>query len=98
VNGADVMGTFGNVLAPLPPVNFAQSVQSRYFKSGLQWGYGGKVLFSKNDFRKVFEKRYLARLDWSGRGGFLLLLLVLPPVSIIEGVSRPGLDSNWGFA
>jgi putative phosphoribosyl transferase len=48
-------------------------------------------LFSKNNPRKVFEKEYLAHLGWPGRGGLVMLILVLPPVSIIEGVSRPGL-------
>jgi hypothetical protein len=58
--------------------------------------FGEKVLFSKNNLRKVFEKNDLARSGWPVRGGFVMLVLVLPPVSIIWGVSR---DSGlWWWA
>jgi hypothetical protein len=49
--------------------------------------FGEKVLFSKNILRKIFERKDLARLGWPGRGGFVVLDLVLPPASIIWGVS-----------
>ena len=45
-------------------------------------------MFSKNILRKVFEIHDLARLDWSRREVVQRLNLVLPPVSIIWGVSR----------
>ena len=72
---------------PLPPC-FAQSIRNMALKSGLHLGIGEKVLFSKNNSRKVFERQYLARSGLARTGGNYMLDLVLPPSSIIRGVSR----------
>jgi hypothetical protein len=37
---------------------------------------------------KVFKKQHLARLGWPGRGVWEMLVLDLPPASIVVGVSR----------
>ena len=72
---------------PPPPVYFAQNLQNIGDRSGPRVRIGEKVLFSKNISRKIFKLNHFARLGWPGRGGFLVLDLVLPPASIIWGVS-----------
>ena len=46
-----------------------------------------KDLVFKEQLRKVFKAKTLARSIWIGRGKVAMLDLVLPPVSIIRAVS-----------